>query len=263
MHPIYFDDSSIIEKDQMSPKNTHDSALKAREENIMNTALEMMASKGVAGLTMDKLTAKVPYSKGTIYNHFTCKEDLLTALCNRSIQNLYDLFCHAMSFNGSSREKILAIGYAYMLHSLLSPTEFMLVISAKTPSIFEKSSEKRREEHLILEGKLLDSLLQVISEGLSNGEFKLQNHLSPAQVAFSLWSMCFGTIVLLHESLDRCSVRTEMKLERELINHSNLLLDGLNWKPYTQEHDWAETIKKYKTELYPNEVRQLKLQQTS
>ncbi|KXJ54061.1 TetR/AcrR family transcriptional regulator [Neptuniibacter pectenicola] len=247
----------------MPPETINRCPLKTREEEIMDKALEMMTAQGVAGLTIDKLVANVPYSKGTIYNHFTCKEDILTGLCNRSVQNLYDLFCHAASFNGSSREKILAIGYAYMLYSLLHPTEFMLVISAKTPSIFEKASDKRREQHLALEHKLLDSILHVISEGLTEGDFKLQNHLSPAQVAFALWSMCFGTILLLHESLDRCSVRTEMKLERELINHANLMLDGLNWQPYTQAHDWNETIKQYKTDLFPNEIRQLKQLQTT
>ncbi|WP_067863405.1 TetR/AcrR family transcriptional regulator [Neptuniibacter marinus] len=242
----------------MSSKSINNCVLKAREEEIMDTALEIITAQGIAGLTIDKVAAKIPYSKGTIYNHFTCKEDLLTGLCNRSVENLYNLFYHAASFDGCSREKILAIGYAYMLHALLNPTEFMLVISAKTPSIGEKSSEKRREEHLHLEGKLLENILHVISEGLTSGDFKLQSHLSPAQVAFALWSMCFGTIVLLHESLDRCSVRTEMELERELINHANLMLDGLNWKPYTQEHDWAGTLKKYKTELFADEVRQLK-----
>lgn len=245
----------------MSPKIIDHQALEAREEEIMLTALSIMAEGGVAGLTIDKLVAKLPYSKGTVYNHFTCKEDLLTGLCNRSVRNVAELFCRAVSFEGKSRERMLAIGYAYMLHSLLNPTEFMLVISAKTPAVREKSTEKRQEEHLALESKLLGSILQIITAGVSSGELKLQAHLSPPQVAFSLWSMSFGTIALLHETLDRCSVRTEMNLERELINHSNLLLDGLNWKPFTQEHDWAATIHKYKTQLFPNEVKQLKLRQ--
>lgn len=242
----------------MSPKIIDHEVLEAREEEIMLTALDIMTESGVAGLTIDKVVAKVPYSKGTVYNHFTCKEDLLTGLCNRSVKNVAALFCRAVSFEGNSRERIFAIGYAYMLHSLLNPTEFMLVISAKTPAVREKSTEKRQEEHLALESKLLGSILEIISSGLSSGELNLQPHLSPAQVAFSLWSMCFGTIALLHETLDRCSIRTEMNLERELINHSNLLLDGLNWTPFTQDHDWASTIDKYKTVLFKNEIEQLK-----
>ena len=244
----------------MSPKVIHEATLEAREEEIMQSALQIISDQGVAGLTIDKVVSKLPYSKGTVYNHFTCKEDLLTGLCNRCVKSLSDLFERAMTFEGNSREKMLAVGYAYMLHSMLNPTEFMLVISAKTPSVREKSTEKRQEEHLYLENRLLSGILEVISEGLSSGDLALQPHLNPAQVAFSLWSMCFGTIALLHETLDRCNVRIEMELERELINHSNILLDGLCWKPFTKEHQWQTTITRFKTELFAQEIQQLQQQ---
>lgn len=242
----------------MSPKIIDEATLEAREEEIMRTALEIISELGVAGLTIDKVVSQLPYSKGTVYNHFTCKEDLLTGLCNRSVKSVAALFERAITFDGSSRAKMLAVGYAYMLHSMLNPTEFMLVISAKTPSVREKSTERRQEEHVALENRLLGGLLQVISNGLASGELQLLPHLSPAQVAFSLWSMSFGTIALLHETLDRCSVRIEMQLERELVNHCNILLDGLNWQPYTQDHNWMDTIDHFKNELFASEVEQLR-----
>ncbi|MGB0204670.1 MAG: TetR/AcrR family transcriptional regulator [Neptuniibacter sp.] len=241
----------------MSPRIVDEVAIAAREEEIMHTALNIMAEQGVAGLTIDKIVAKLPYSKGTVYNHFTCKEDLLTGLCNRHCGTLTKMFQRAAEFEGSSREKMFAIGIAYKLHSLLYPTEFMLVISAKTPSVREKSTAKRQEEHLALEQAILGVMLKIISDGLSSGDLALQPHLSPAQVAFSLWAMSFGTIALLHESLDRCSVRSEMELERELINHCNLLLDGLQWKPFTTDHDWLETLKRLKEEIFKDEVAEL------
>lgn len=245
----------------MSPKVIHEAELEAREEEIMLAAIQIISELGVAGLTIDKVVARLPYSKGTVYNHFTCKEDLLTGLCNRCVRRLGALFERAFQYDGSSREKMLAVGYGYMLHSQLNPTEFMLVLSAKTPSVREKSTEKRQEEHLILENKLLGGMLEVISSGLANGDLSLQPHLCPAQVAFSLWSMSFGTIALLHETLDRCNVRAEMQLERELVNHSNILLDGLNWKPFTQDHPWHESIQRFKTELFADEVKQLQQKQ--
>lgn len=241
----------------MSPRIVDEVAIAAREEEIMHTALNIMAEQGVAGLTIDKIVAKLPYSKGTVYNHFTCKEDLLTGLCNRHCGTLTEMFQRASEFEGSSREKMFAIGIAYKLHSLLYPTEFMLVISAKTPSVREKSTAKRQEEHLALEQAILGIMLKIISDGLSSGDLALQPHLSPAQVAFSLWAMSFGTIALLHESLDRCTVRSEMELERELINHCNLLLDGLQWKPFTADHDWLETLKRLKEEIFKDEVAEL------
>jgi AcrR family transcriptional regulator len=241
----------------MSPRIVDSAALEAREEDILSTALQIIGKEGVAGLTIDRVVAQLPFSKGTVYNHFCCKEDLLTALCNKSIEGLSEMFKRAAEFEGNSRERMLAIGFAYMLHSQLNPTEFMLVISAKTPAVREKSSAKQQEKHLALESQLLGSILNVINAGLASGELGLLPHLSPSQVAFSVWAMSFGTIALLHESLERCSVRTEMMLERELINHTNMVLDGLNWKPFTMDHDWAETVERLKNSVFPEEVLKL------
>lgn len=241
----------------MSPRIVDDAVIAAREEEIMQSALKIIADQGVAGLTIDKIVTQLPYSKGTVYNHFTCKEDLLTGLCNRHCQTLKALFRRAADFEGNSREKMMAVGIAYKLHSLLHPTEFMLVISAKTPAVREKSTPKRQEEHLEIEQSILGIMLEIISKGLSSGDLHLQPHLSPAQVAFSLWSMSFGTIALLHESLDRCSIRSDMELERELINHCNLVLDGLQWKPLSQNHNWTDTLKKLKEDTFRDEVQRL------
>ena len=151
----------------MSPRYIDDATREAREEEMMQAALNIIARDGVSGLTIDKVVTLVPYSKGTVYNTFSCKEDLLTALCNRSVTRLSDIFFRAASFDGNSREKMLAIGIGYMLHSQLNPTEFMMVISAKTPSVTEKSSQKRQEEHQELETQLLGKLLGIISEALA------------------------------------------------------------------------------------------------
>lgn len=241
----------------MSPRYIDDATREAREEEMMQAALDIIARDGVSGLTIDKVVTRVPYSKGTVYNTFSCKEDLLTALCTRSVSRLSDIFRRAASFEGSSREKMLAIGVGYMLHSQLEPTEFMLVISAKTPPVAEKSSQKRQEEHRELETRLLGMLLGVISEGLANGDLNLAPHLSPAQVAFSLWAMSFGTIALLQENVERCGVRQQMSLEKELLNHLNLLLDGQQWKPYTPEHDWHASVERMKKTVFATEMAAL------
>ncbi|MGB0465927.1 MAG: TetR/AcrR family transcriptional regulator [Pontibacterium sp.] len=241
----------------MSPRVIDDATRDAREQDLICTALNIISTEGVSGLTMDKLVAQVPYSKGTVYKHFSCKEDLLTALCNNSLKKLSSLFERALTFEGNSREKMLSVGFAYFLHSQLNATEFMLVISAKTPGIREKSTAKRQEQHLSLENGLMSSMLEVITLGLSSGELALQPHLSPPQIAFSLWAMSFGTIALLHQSLDQCVMRTDMVLERELVNHNNLLLDGLGWQPFTQAHNGAETLARLKAGIFAPEIARL------
>lgn len=244
----------------MSPKLIDDATRDAREQEIMQTAIEVIARDGVSGLTIEKVVANVPYSKGTVYNHFSCKEDLLTALCNTCVRKLADVFQRATSFDGNSRERMLAIGFGYMLHSMLNPTEFMLVITAKTPSVTEKATLKRQEEHQLLEAQLLGKMLSLIDSAIQQGDLQLPAHMAPEQVTFSLWAMSFGTIALLQDSVERCGVRQEMMLERELTNNASVLLDGLNWRPFTQEHDWQQSVQRMKDTVFAPEVAALEAQ---
>jgi AcrR family transcriptional regulator len=235
----------------MSPKIIDDATREARERVITDVAQAFIREEGIGALTIDKIVTRVPYSKGTVYSHFSCKEDLITGLCNLCVGTLADLFRLAIDFNGSSREKMMCLGIAYMLHAQADMTRFMLVITAKTPSIRSKASESRANRHLQLEAQLMGLFLGVIEEAVSDGDLVIPPHLTLPQVAFSIWSMSFGTIALLQDNLERCSVRSELDLERELVNHANLLLDGLGWRPLTPDHDWSCAIEQCKQRVMP------------
>ncbi len=55
--------------------------LREREELILDRAREMLAEKGYLGLKLDELAEAVEYSKGTLYQHFSSKEDMILAIC--------------------------------------------------------------------------------------------------------------------------------------------------------------------------------------
>lgn len=62
-------------------------AIADREIELIQLAKSLVQEQGFANLTMDKLTASSPYSKGTIYNHFCSKEDVILALCIHSLKS--------------------------------------------------------------------------------------------------------------------------------------------------------------------------------
>lgn len=61
-------------------------AIANREMELIELAQELVKEQGFANFTMDKLTSRSPYSKGTIYNHFCSKEDVVLALCIHSLK---------------------------------------------------------------------------------------------------------------------------------------------------------------------------------
>ncbi len=239
----------------MPPRFVDEATLLAREKEILDKALEIISSQGIIALTMDKLVSSVNYSKGTVYNHFSSKEDVLAALCNRNMSSVSELFERAASIAGvSARERMTAISFAYMLSVLMSPQHFTLVMNAKT-EMFEKASEACRNEHKRLDEHLFGIICGVIQCAIDDQELKLREGVDVQQVSFSAWSMAFGTIGLLLDGEKACSSTTGMMLENRVIEHGNIVMDGLGWAKSNKSTD--DFIQFLKTDVFASELEQL------
>lgn len=241
----------------MPPRYIDQATLQAREDEILDGALTLISEQGIVAFTMDKLVATVSHSKGTVYNHFSSKEDVLAGLCNRNMAKVMALFERAASIKAKARDKMTAIGFSYMLSVLLSPQHFALVMNAKT-ELFEKASEKRREEHDRLDQGLYGVVEGIIEEAVVNKELVLSNGINSQQVSFSLWAMAFGTIGLLLNGEKACSTMTGMMLEDRVIHHGYMVMDGVGWQ--SSGRNQTDFINWLKTDAFAAEVDQLAAQ---
>ncbi|MBL4909838.1 MAG: TetR/AcrR family transcriptional regulator [Alteromonadaceae bacterium] len=226
----------------------------ARKEMIVDAALEIMAAQGVAALTMDKVIAKLPCSKGTVYNNFSCKEDLLMGIGDKAVKILISFFKRAIKFEGSTREKVLSIHLSYLIYAILYNDLFQSVIAIKSPTVYNKASAEKIQEHEQLELKLMTIFNVLITTAIENGDLKNNNNLTNQQISFSLWAMNFGTIALLGEDLAICDGRRGLEVEREYFNHNNILLDGLGWTPLNADFDYRQSARKILSQLFSQEM---------
>ncbi len=239
----------------MCPRFIDKAALQARENELLDCALDIISTQGVVALTMDKLVGSVSYSKGTVYNHFSSKEDVFAGLCNRNMKRVSELFARAVSIaDASCREQMTAIGFAYMLSVLISPQHFTLVMHAKT-EMFEKASPARREEHDRVDAELFGIICGVIDDAITHQELTLAEGVDSKQVSFSMWAMSFGTIGLLLNGETACSTTTGMMLENRVIAHGDVVMDGLGWRRSQRHPD--EFLQYLKTDVFQEEVSSL------
>ncbi len=241
------------------PKLLDEAALKERELLIINSAVLLIQKNGIENLTMDKVVAQVPFSKGTVYKHFIGKEDLLLAISNYSIKVLGDLFSRAYQFKGCARSRMLLINFSYLIYAMLYPALFQCVLCAKSPNVVGKSSEKHINEGEKLEIKLMTSIHGIVEDGLNDKSLALPLNMDIQQLCFSNWSTAYGAISLLSGEVDQCSGRTSLIVERELFNLSNLLYDGMGWQPLTKDNNPCLELKSALDELFPEELAKIKV----
>lgn len=209
----------------------------AREDLILAVARRMLFESGYHGLNMDRVAEAVEYSKGTIYQHFTTKEDLILAVVLQDDRDRCLLFEQAGLYPGGSRERMSAQIIAHEVFLERRPGCFRIYQMARATSFWEKTSPERQAEAERLNQRLFSYLLSIVHQGIADGDLVLSD-LQPDQVLFGLWTMALGAHTLEVDMDIKKGIHvptTPAYLPRCM----NIYLDGLGWKPLRQDLDLA------------------------
>lgn len=228
-----------------------------REELILNTAQSIIHEHGYTHLSMDRVAEATEYSKGTIYNHFSSKEDLVCSLCCRSIKNLIDIFERAYQYQGSTREKYSAIGIGYSLYHQLHPMDSQNIQTVKNNAVREKVSEEKLAEMQSLEQQITKIAQSIVQDAIDCGDLdkKHQDHIGT--IVFGCWSMHYGALLLDQSDipLDELGFSPVVNM---LWRNSNIYLDGYQWHPLSTTTDSKKLFNKISSALFDDETAMLK-----
>lgn len=224
-----------------------------REEHILDTAYRILKKQGYCCLTMDGLAGKFSFSKGTLYNHFQSREDVMLALICRFVRVCHDLISRASLFPGSSRERFFAICVAADIDARLNESglEFMA-----NETLLERASAARREQFLRLHNDIFNTFIGLVRDAIAQGD--LPTETEPELVTNSAWSLYVGA----QELHDRKFVYPDSQrddFEQKRVKMIHALLDGYGWNPLSKEMNYPALREKILQSVFPKEAKQLKL----
>ena len=227
-----------------------------REQLILDTAQHMLHQHGYAQLTMERVAEAVEYSKGTIYNHFSSKEDLVCSLCCRCVSNLIELFKRAYDYSGTTRERFSAIGIAYSLYHQLNPLDAQNIQVVKTNAVREKLSTAKLQEMSALEHEITQLCMNLVNEAFESGDIAGTGNASADTIVFGFWSMLYGGMLLAQSDipLEDLGFSPVILL---LWNNSQRLMDAYGWKPLSKDADTDALFNSLCSALFAEEVCKL------
>ena len=230
--------------------------IKEREDRILTLARQMLAEGGYLGLSMDAIAEQLEYSKGTIYNHFPCKEEIIISLAVETMDRRLGMFQRAAEFVGHSRERISAIGVAAELFVRLYPQHFFVEQIIRSASIWEKTTEKRRSLMQSCEHRCMGIVSGIIRDGIAQGDLKLPEGIVPEDLAFGLWSQCFGaySIIATSDSLPQLGISDPFVAVRRNIS---TMLDGYGWQKLSSDYDYQQLFERISAEVFADEYQTL------
>ena len=223
----------------------------------MEVARRMLVAGGYLGLSMDAIAAELEYSKGTIYNHFGCKEEIIIALAIQTTDKRTEMFVRAANVSAAPRLRLSAIGVASELFVRLYPDHFGVEQLIRSASIWEKTSEKRRQSMHFAENRCMGIVAGIVRDAVACHHLVLPEDLTPEDLVFGLWSQTFGAYSIIAtggDELEQLGVADPYRAVHQAISRT---LDGYLWSPLSSEFDYLNLFEEQMAEVFPDEHRQI------
>jgi len=226
--------------------------LAEREQVFLDRAWIMIQRDGLLNLQMARLAAECDYAVGTLYQHFSSKEDLLVALAARRTGERIELFNRAAAWQAPSRSRMFAVMIADVLFAQRAPDFFRLAQYVSTHAVWAAASPERRSAAIEGSRPLGDAVHRIIDDAIAAGDIDNQG-LTVRELCGGLWAMSVGmhTLVSADGVLESQCVPRPYQL---LLHQAHALLNGLGWQPLMPLRDGAaqqQLLEQIMRELFP------------
>jgi AcrR family transcriptional regulator len=156
-----------------------------RAELILDVVEEALAEKGYHELSMDEVAARAGVAKGTLYQHFASKDDLIFALFERNLAALEQTVARVAATPDSPRAKLEAIlRWVYLEQSGAHNQLFQTLYSNEDMRrrLFEKKAQVRERSD-----QFIGQIRAVIDAGKAAGEFNANISTALIITSFLHW----------------------------------------------------------------------------
>src|SRR5262245_36293337 len=201
-----------------------------RDRRIREAAQRLLLERGLHGFSMDDVADAIDYSKGTVYLHYTNKEDALVASCVDSCGELAARFEKAAALPVRPRERMMAIAHAYCDFVREKPVSFRIIPQIHSPTVFEKVAPERLRAMDATRARTLATCSGVVRDAVAAGDLVLPRGLRPEAITFGLWALMFGAFFLaeLHRPTGVLGIEDPTDA---ILASWTAHMDGLGWRP--------------------------------
>ena len=186
-------------------------------EALLDATERLLSGSGYKKMTIDDLAREVGIGKGSVYLHFTSKEEIALSHVDRIVERLMEQLTIISARNISSEEKLrqmLLIRVLFRFDSVQHYTQSLNdLLAALRPKLLA-----RREEYFKQEAGVF---AEIIKEGQAKGDFQEGDAPEFAE------SFLLATNSLLPFSLTTQELGERHHIEEKTLRLADLLLKGI------------------------------------
>ncbi|MBI2423423.1 MAG: TetR/AcrR family transcriptional regulator [Candidatus Hydrogenedentes bacterium] len=230
--------------------------LQQRDELFLRVAQDLLLEDGYHGLTMARVADMTRFSKGTVYNRFSCKEEIVVELGSQCRELRYTMLERAAHYHGRPRERMVALGEAAEHFERLYPEKMRVLSIIDAEAILEKVPEELRKHIKSFEIRAFNLAVGVVHDAIAEGDLVLPARSSAPELSFALWCVFDSGAASLISGFPYSETGMDDPYGA-IARGCHLLMDGAGWRPLTAEWDYSATARHIRDTLFAEEARLL------
>ena len=191
------------------------------KDAILDATDRLLARFGYRKMTVEDIAVEAGIGKGTIYLHFSSKEEVVLSHVDRIVDRLKQHLAEIARSKVTAPERIrqmLLVRVLFRFDSIQHYTQSLNdLLAALRPGLLARRAKYFEEEAQLF--------AEVLTEGRASGEFEVKNELNAAR------AMLEATNGLLPYSLSTTELGERNEVERRTQEVADLLLRGLLSRP--------------------------------
>ena len=180
------------------------------KRKIFETSMKLFAEKGYDATSIEDITASVGVAKGTLYYHFTSKEEIFNFLVEEGIKLMQNSIDIKTSKLTNYIDKIKAI----VLIEIKVVVKYENLISILLSQFWGKEPIHQMCKQQVY--KYISKIEEIVKEGIEKGEIKKGN---PEAIASEIYGLICSTLVYKIRKQEPIDImKLYYEFERTVIN---------------------------------------------
>lgn len=158
------------------------------KQAILQAAQDIIAEKGVDGLSLREIAQRIDYSPAGLYEYFNSKDDIIMAVCVEEFAQ-FSAYLERVPIDLSPAERIIQLGQAYLDFARNNPERFLFIFTTVPP-------DKGSITSLTAENTPYNILREAVQAYIETEKIVLPAEYTIDDVTYIFWAKVHGMAML-------------------------------------------------------------------
>ena len=191
-----------------------------RKNQIIAAADLVLLDVGIDRFTVDQVIEKAGIAKGTVYNYYKNKDEMLAELGGKAVRLLHETFTEAMDKMTSYVDKIKAICYSHYEYTKKYPAYSDLISYMERPEF-----DIHIQSYLKISYDLTDYVVNIVKQGQEAGE--IRKNIDPHILTYISWATNVGVVQFVESKKNMLKNHHEISTEEMVKTFADMITEGI------------------------------------